>query len=72
MWTLVASTLIETKLPDLTPQSWRKLFETLVGEEAPTTMSSENEGRKELSSHVDKSYVQDSLRELKQHIPLLS
>jgi len=71
-WTLVAAALTETKLPDLTPHTWRKLFETLVGEEAPVNMSSENEGRKELSSHVDKGQVQNSMKELRQRIELLS
>ena len=71
-WALVAAALTETKLPDLTPHTWRKLFETLVGEEAPVNMSSENEGRKELSNHIDKGQVQNSMRELRQRIKLLS
>jgi acetoin utilization protein AcuC len=71
-WTLVASTLIQSKLSDVTPQTWRKLFETLVGEEAPVNMSSENEERKELSIHVDKGEVENSLAELKRRTPLLS
>lgn len=71
-WTLVAAALSQVKLPDATPQSWRKLFETLVGEEAPAEMNSEHEGRKELSIHVDKGQVEDSVRELKQRIELLS
>jgi acetoin utilization protein AcuC len=71
-WTVVASVLLQTKSPDLTPQSWRKLFEALVGEEAPTSMSSDNEGRKELSIRVDGGQVQDSLRDLKRRITLLS
>jgi acetoin utilization protein AcuC len=71
-WALVAAALTETKLPDLTPHTWRKLFETLVGEEAPVNMSSENEGRKELSNHVDKGQVQNCMRELRQRIELLS
>jgi acetoin utilization protein AcuC len=71
-WALVAATLAQAKLPDQTPRTWRKLFETLVGEEAPVNMSSENEGRKELSAHVDKDQVRNSVRELKRHIELLS
>ena len=71
-WTLVAAALLQTKLPELTPESWRKLFEALVGEDAPERMSSENEERRELSSRVDKSQLQDSLKDLKKRIPLLS
>ena len=71
-WTLVAATLTQTKLPDQTPGSWRRLFETLVGEEAPVNMRSENEGRKELSSRVDSNQVQSYVRDLKQRVELLS
>jgi len=71
-WTLVAAALAETKLPEVTPQTWRKLFETLIGEEAPINMNSENEGRRELSTHVDKGQVEESVRELKRRIELLS
>lgn len=71
-WTLVASALSQSRLPALTPQSWRKLFETLVGEEAPVRMDSEAEGRRELSAHVDRDQVQDSMKDLKQRITLFS
>jgi acetoin utilization protein AcuC len=71
-WALVAAALSQGSMSNETPESWRKLFETLVGEEAPANMSSENEGRKELSSHVDKEQIQTSMAELRQHIGLLS
>ena len=71
-WTVVASVLSQTKLPDLTPRSWRKLFEALVGEDAPTSMNSDDEGRKELSIRVDEGQIQDSLTDLKRRITLLS
>ena len=71
-WALVAAALSEGSFPNETPKTWRKLFETLVGEEAPVRVSSENEGRKELSSHVDKEQIQTSMAELKQRIDLLS
>ena len=71
-WTLVASVLLQSKLPDLTPRSWRKLFEALIGEEAPVNMNSDDEGRKELSTRVDQRQIQDSLRDLKRRITLLS
>ncbi|HXX72203.1 MAG TPA: acetoin utilization protein AcuC, partial [Candidatus Acidoferrales bacterium] len=72
VWTLVAATLVEAKLPDVTPQTWRKLFETLVGEEAPASMNSENEGRRELSMRVDAGHIESCIHELKQRIELLS
>jgi acetoin utilization protein AcuC len=71
-WTLVAAALAETKVSEHTPQSWRKLFETLVGEDAPINMNSDNEGRRELSAHVDKGQVEYSLRDLQKRISLLS
>ncbi len=71
-WTLVAATLSQTLLPELTPPSWRKLFEALVGEEAPVNMRSENEGRKELSIHVDKADVENVVGDLRKRIELLS
>jgi acetoin utilization protein AcuC len=71
-WAIVAAALSQASLPNETPKTWRKLFETLVGEEAPVNMSSENEGRKELSSHVDKEQIQTYVTELKQRIDLLS
>jgi acetoin utilization protein AcuC len=71
-WTLVAATLTQTKLPDLTPNGWRKLFETLVGEKAPVNMHSDDEGRKELSIHVDKAQIQSSIEELRRHTEVLS
>ena len=71
-WTLVAAALTQTDLPRVTPHVWRKLFETLVGEEAPVNMSSENEGRRELSIHVDKDQVQNSIIDLRRRIELLS
>jgi hypothetical protein len=48
------------------------LFETLIGEEAPKSIISETEGRKELSGHVDRGQVAETLKDLKQRISLLS
>jgi acetoin utilization protein AcuC len=70
-WTLVASTLAGFKAPRTAPQAWQKLFETLVGEAAPKNIGSETEGRKELSSHVDRGQVEETLNELRQRISLL-
>ena len=71
MWTLVASALADFQAPVTTPQAWQKLFETLVGEDAPTRIVSETEGRKELSSHVDRGRIEETLNELRQRISLL-
>jgi len=71
-WTLVASALMQMELPAVTPQNWRRLFAALVGEAAPVNMKSEDEGRKELSSHVDQGQVHDRLKELRKLIPMLS
>jgi acetoin utilization protein AcuC len=71
-WTLAASTLVQAKLPDQTPVSWRKLFEALVGEAAPVNMNSDDEGRKELSSRVDGAFLKNCLSDLKGQTDLLS
>jgi acetoin utilization protein AcuC len=71
-WTIVAAILANVSFPERTPQNWRKLFETLVGEDAPINMASDGEGRKELSSHVDEDTLKNSLRDLKQRVSLLS
>jgi acetoin utilization protein AcuC len=71
IWTLVASALVGFKAPGTSPQAWQKLFETLVGEDAPMSIMSETEGRKELSSHVDRGQVEGTLNELKKRISLL-
>ena len=71
-WTLVASTLVDFNLPDTTPAGWQRVFETLVGEEAPKRISSESEARKEFSAHVDTGRIIETAKELKKRIPLLS
>ena len=71
IWTLVASALVDFKAPGTAPQAWQKLFETLVGEDAPKSIMSETEGRKELSSHVDRGQVEATLNELRKRISLL-
>jgi acetoin utilization protein AcuC len=71
-WTLVASSLIDSRIPETTPQGWQKLFETLVGEDAPKTVRSDGEARRELTSHVDTERMMEALRDLKTLIPLLT
>ena len=71
-WTLVAAALCQASFPDVTPPEWRRLFEALVGEEAPISMNSENEGRSELSKHVDQAQIESVVRELRERTDLLS
>lgn len=72
VWTLVASTLIDLPMPAASPQGWQKVFEALVGESAPKSITSEGEGRKELSSHVDRDEIMRTLKDLKGRHQLLS
>jgi len=71
-WTMVASTLIDLPMPAASPQDWQKVFEALVGEAAPKSIASDGEGRKELSSHVDRDEILHTLKDLKGRHRLLS
>jgi acetoin utilization protein AcuC len=71
-WTLVAASLVDLPMPAASPQVWQKLFEALVGEAAPKSIMSEGEGRKELSSHVDREEILRTLKDLKQRLSILS
>jgi len=71
-WTLVAASLVDLPMPAASPQVWQKLFEALVGEAAPKSIVSEGEGRKELSSHVDREEILRTLKDLKQRLSILS
>jgi acetoin utilization protein AcuC len=71
-WTLVAATLADARLPIATPAPWQKMFEALVGERAPSTISSDGEARSTLSSHVDSEHAAGVLADLKRRVPLLS
>ena len=71
-WTLVASTLVGYNPPKSIPESWRKLFEALVGETAPDTLESQGEARSELSRNIIANEASDVLQGLKRLIPLLA
>ena len=71
-WTLVAASLVDQPMPGGSPQVWQKLFEALVGEEAPKSIVSEGEGRTELSRHVDHEEILKTLKDLKRRLSLLS
>ncbi len=71
-WTLAAATLIDLPMPATSPQGWQKVFEALVGEAAPKSVTSQGEGRKELSSHVDRDEILRTVKDLKGRLDLLS
>jgi acetoin utilization protein AcuC len=71
-WTLVASSLADFNLPGETPPGWQRLFEKLVGEEAPKSISSEAEARREFSTRVDSGQIADIVKDLRKRISLLS
>jgi acetoin utilization protein AcuC len=71
-WTLAACTLAEYQPPKLTPVTWRKLFEALVGEKAPEKIETEGEVRAELSSELGQANQAEILKDLKSRVPLLS
>jgi acetoin utilization protein AcuC len=71
-WTLVAATLADAKLPAATPAPWQQMFEALIGEKAPSTISSDGEEKSILSSHVDSEHATGVLADLKRRVPLLS
>lgn len=71
-WTVVASTLVGYSFPAHVPRDWQELFEALVGEEAPETVSSEGEAKSELlnaSALIESDKILDDLR---QRIPSLA
>ncbi len=70
--TLVAASLVDQPMPGASPQVWQKLFEALVGEDAPKGIVSEGEGRTELSRHVDHEEILKTLKDLKRRLTLLS
>ena len=71
-WTLGACVLAHYEPPELTPSSWRRMFEALLGEHAPEKLDTEGEARKELSRDLGSFSVDETLKDLKSRIPLLS
>ena len=70
-WALIASTLANFSPPEDTPDSWRRLFEAVVGEEAPRKISSVAEGRNTVDDMVIE-YGKNVLKDLKSRISLLT
>jgi acetoin utilization protein AcuC len=71
-WTVVASALIGYALPKEAPTVWQKMFEALVGEEAPECISSEGEAKHALPSDVMQNQQAEILKDLKRRISYLS
>ena len=70
-WTLIAATLASFSPPEETPIEWRRLFESVIGEEAPRKISSVGEDRNAVEE-VSVNYGNNVLRDLKGRIPLLA
>jgi len=70
-WTIVSAASINYSLPNEIPENWRRLFEALVGEPAPTSLDSEiNYGG--LPEDVVSELVSSTLAKLKSNISLLA
>jgi acetoin utilization protein AcuC len=70
-WALIAATLADFRPPEDTPSQWRRLFESVIGEEAPRKVSSVGEGRDAVDD-MSMNYSKDVLKDLKSRIPLLA
>ena len=71
-WTSVASVLVDYVPPKAVPRDWQKLFEALVGESAPESVSSEGEAKQELSADAPLKQTAEILKDLKRRIPALA
>lgn len=71
-WTSVASVLVDYVLPKVVPRDWQKLFEALVDEKAPESISSEGEAKHEFSTEAVLKQTAEILEDLKRRIPALA
>jgi acetoin utilization protein AcuC len=70
-WTAAACVLANYDLPKATPKSWRKMFEALVGEDAPELMDSDSEAKPGLTRGQVRDQTSAILQDLRTRIPLL-
>jgi len=70
-WTVVASTLAKFDIPENTPDVWKRLFEAVIGEEAPKMVRSDGEAKNEVSD-VALKIGTEVLQDLRKRIPLLA
>jgi acetoin utilization protein AcuC len=71
-WALVAATLADLNIPESVPANWQKMFEAMIGEEAPSTIGSEHEAREALSGNIPQNHAAEILRDLRKRLPLLA
>jgi acetoin utilization protein AcuC len=72
IWALAAATLVDLNIPQPIPQNWQKMFEAVIGEKAPSIISSEHEAAESLSGRIPGNYATEILRELRKRLPLLA
>ncbi len=71
-WAVVASALVDYTPPRTIPKDWQKLFEALIGEKAPDSVSSEGEAKSQLSTDMALRQTAEVLTDLKHRIPYLA
>ncbi len=71
IWAVAAATLIGFRYPDRTPESWRRLFEALIGEEAPSSVNSDHEVKSRLTQDIVLEHANATIRDLKERVSLL-
>lgn len=72
VWTSVACRLANHELPKTSPAAWRKLYEALVGEEAPENIETVSEVRRELSGYLHPAQTGEILQRLRSRLPILT
>ena len=70
-WSLIAATLADFTPPEDTPDEWRKLYEAVIGEEAPRKLRSVGEGKNAVDD-MSMDYGKNVLKDLKSRISLLA
>lgn len=69
-WTLIAATLIDFSAPGEIPEDWRRLYEAIIGEKAPSKINSSAEAKNQVAD-MALDYGRSVLKDLKRRIPLL-
>jgi hypothetical protein len=70
-WTVVASTIAGFVTPKKPPSSWQRLFEAVIGEQAPTLIDSSGEAKHAVHD-MPMKYGSTVLQDLRKRIPLLA
>ena len=69
-WTLIAATLIDFSAPNKIPEDWKRLYEAMIGEKAPSEIDSSAEANNK-ARDMELDYSTRLLEDLKRRIPLL-